>query len=228
MEALRYSQGATHLTELAHMLCPLCAYPSCQPYWKDKQRSYVHCAQCQLVFVPPSEYLSAEQERAEYALHQNHPDDLGYRRFLGRVFEPLNDCLPAASCGLDFGCGPGPTLSVMLEEAGHRVALYDPFFFPDLPWKHQQYDFITATEVVEHLHTPGIVLQELVSQLKPAGWLAIMTKRVANREAFITWHYKNDPTHVCFFHEDTFHWVANHLHLRLEFYGNDVVLLQRG
>jgi len=27
------------------------------------------------------------------------------------------------SLGLDFGSGPGPTLSLMLEEQGHRVAI---------------------------------------------------------------------------------------------------------
>ena len=39
----------------------------------------------------------------------------------------------------------------MLEESGHRVALYDVFYVPDTLALAASYDFITATEVVEHL-----------------------------------------------------------------------------
>ena len=54
-----------------------------------------------------------------------------YREFLSRLEHPPNvPKLPAAAEGLDFGSGPGPTLSVMLEEQGYRMSLYDPFFAP--------------------------------------------------------------------------------------------------
>jgi 16S rRNA G1207 methylase RsmC len=32
---------------------------------------------------------------------------------------------------LDFGCGPGPTLSILLAEQGQQVDLYDPFYHDD-------------------------------------------------------------------------------------------------
>ena len=73
---------------------------------------------------------------------------------------------------------------------------------PDELALNASYDFICATEVVEHLHRPGQDLERLWSLLRPGGWMGIMTKLVRDRASFDTWHYKNDPTHVCFFSEE--------------------------
>jgi hypothetical protein len=43
----------------------------------------------------------------------------------------------------------------MLAEAGHAMALYDPFFRPDPAALERDYDFITCTETAEHFHHPG-------------------------------------------------------------------------
>ncbi len=207
--------------------CPLCETPASQPYHQDHLRAYNRCATCQLVFVPPRFFLSAADEKAHYGHHQNSPHDMGYRKFLSRTFDPLCAKLSLHSHGLDFGSGPGPTLSVMLEEAGHTVDLFDPFFAPDESVFDQRFDFISATEVIEHLHHPKAELDRLWSCLRPGGWLAVMTKRVLNHHAFTTWHYKNDPTHVCFYKEETFHWLAEKWRAEVEFHGKDVVLIKK-
>ncbi len=207
--------------------CPLCSSQNSQYFHRDKARQYQKCSTCQLVFVPPNFYLSAAEEKAHYDHHQNSPNDAGYRKFLGRTFTPLNSKLKPNRCGLDFGSGPGPTLSIMFEEAGHNMAIYDPFYAPDRSVLRQTYDFITATEVVEHLHTPSSELDLLWSCLRPNGWLAIMTKRVTNLQDFTTWHYKNDPTHVCFYSEETFNWLAKKWGSVVEFHGKDVVMFQK-
>ncbi len=46
-------------------------------------------------------------------------------------------------------------------------------------------------------------------------------------QAFGLWHYKNDPTHVCFFSRDTWQWWARQCGAGLEFIGSDVMLLQK-
>lgn len=208
------------------MPCPLCAAPA---HWllDDRKRSYWQCEKCLMVHVPKRWQLSAEQEKAEYDRHENHPDDPGYRRFLSRLAEPLLQRLPAASSGLDFGCGPGPALAVMLREHGHQVALHDLYYHPNPAALRQQWDFITATEVVEHLAAPREVLEQLWQCLKPGGWLGLMTKRVSNPEAFRTWHYKSDPTHISFFSEQSFRWLATRWQAELEVIGADVVLLRK-
>ncbi|SDS47337.1 Methyltransferase domain-containing protein [Halopseudomonas xinjiangensis] len=205
--------------------CPLCGAHSAE-YFRDR-RSYLQCQTCALVHVPPPWHLDPGQEHAEYELHQNDPEDPGYRQFLSRLATPLLDRLPPHSHGLDFGCGPGPALAAMLEERGHSVALYDLFYHPDASTLESRYDFITATEVIEHLAHPRKELERLWRLVKPGGWLGIMTKRVRDRDAFAHWHYKNDPTHIAFFSEATFKWLAEALDAELTILQPDVVLLRK-
>jgi SAM-dependent methyltransferase len=209
------------------MDCPLCTASGAPSWHRDRYRDYLRCQRCSLVFVPPGFFLDPAAERAEYELHENDPADPGYRRFLTRLAEPLVERLAAGARGLDFGCGPGPALAAMLREAGFEVAVYDPFFFPDRAPLSGNYDFIAATEVVEHLHWPGEELAALWQMLEPGGYLGIMTKLVLNRDAFSRWHYKNDPTHVAFFSRDTWRWWADQHGAELEFLGDDVIVLRR-
>ena len=92
----------------------------------------------------------------------------------------------------------------------------------------RQYDFITATEVVEHLSQPGEVLGRLWDTLKPGGWLGLMTKLVLSKEAFSQWHYKNDPTHICFFSRETFDYLCQSWGVTAEYPENDVILVRKG
>ena len=180
-----------------------------------------------MVHVPAQWHLAAQAERAEDDRHENDPDDAGYRQFLSRLATPLLERLAPESEGLDFGCGPGPALAAMLRESGHRVVLHDLYYHPNPEALTQRWDFITATEVVEHLAQPLLVLDQLWSCLKSGGWLGIMTKRVKNQDAFTHWHYKSDPTHISFFSAESFTWLAERWGARLEILGNDVVLLQK-
>jgi SAM-dependent methyltransferase len=213
------------MTDALH--CPLCDAPAPTPFHADRRRRYLRCAACELVFVPGDDYLSPSRERAEYDLHENAVDDPAYRRFLSRLGEPLMARLAPGAEGLDFGCGPGPALAAMLGEAGFRVSLYDPFYFPRPEALQRSYDFICATEVVEHLHRPGFELDRLWQCLRPGAVLGVMTKLVRDREAFASWHYKNDPTHVCFFSRATWRWWAHRQGAGLSFIGADVILLER-
>jgi hypothetical protein len=207
--------------------CPLCLCTAIKSYHRDTWRQYLQCTQCELVFVAREHLLSREQERAEYDLHENHPDDPGYQHFLSRLAAPLRERIAAGSCGLDFGCGSGPALAKMLREDGYDVALYDSFYVPDESVFSSRYDFICATEVVEHLHRPGAELDRLWSLLVPGGWLGVMTKLVQGPEAFRNWHYIRDRTHVCFFSESSWRWWAHRQGASLEFVGDDVILIQR-
>jgi 2-polyprenyl-3-methyl-5-hydroxy-6-metoxy-1,4-benzoquinol methylase len=171
--------------------------------------------------------VSAAEEKAEYDLHRNDPSDPAYRRFLGRLFRPVQEVLQPESEGLDFGCGPGPTLSVMFEEQGHTMTVYDPFYADDPSALARSYDFITASEVVEHLHHPRDVLEDLWSRLRPGGTLGLMTQLVLTREAFASWRYINDKTHVCFFSRPTFEWLAAQWHTEVVFADRDVVLFHK-
>ena len=204
-------------------ICPLCSSGDSRSFFHDNRRRYWQCQHCQLVFVPGCYHLAAAAERAEYQLHDNRLDDAGYRHFLQRAATPLLQQLTASAHGVDIGCGPAPLLAQLLSEAGHRCDYYDPLFFPETP-PHGYYDFITLTEVVEHMANPQRDLLPLGQQLRAGGWLLIMTKRVLNAERFARWHYKNDPTHISFFSESTLHWLAQHWRVPWRSAADDVAL----
>ena len=83
--------------------CPLCDCRDVAHYHEDARRDYLRCCNCALVFVPPAFYLDRRAEQAEYDLHQNAINDVGYRQFLSRLAIPLLQRLPDAARGLDFG-----------------------------------------------------------------------------------------------------------------------------
>jgi len=207
--------------------CPLCRGRASDLFYQDARRVYFQCPACRLIFVPPEYYLSLEEEKAEYDLHQNNPADEGYRRFLKQVFNPVNRVLSPGSQGLDFGCGAGPLLADMFKAAGHKMAVYDPHYVPDAAVLADVYEFITASEVLEHLRRPGEVLDQLISILKPGGLLGLMTGMARDRPAFSRWHYIRDLTHVCFFSRATFNWIADRWALQIVFIDNRVVLLKK-
>jgi 2-polyprenyl-3-methyl-5-hydroxy-6-metoxy-1,4-benzoquinol methylase len=206
--------------------CPLCQSLTNTIFFQD-HRDYFHCSECTLVFVPKHQFISSTKEKYLYDQHQNNPNDQGYRQFLKRLYQPIIDHLPMGSEGLDFGSGPGPTLAIMFAESGYPVKNYDIFYAPDTQLLQQSYDFISASEVVEHLHQPKQELERLWTALKVGGYLGIMTKRVLSQQAFAQWHYKNDLTHVCFFSLTTFQWLANYWKADLIISGKDVVLFKK-
>ncbi|WOG25400.1 class I SAM-dependent methyltransferase [Endozoicomonas sp. 8E] len=206
--------------------CPLCSAVS-NDFASDKRRDYFRCTRCSLVFADQKSWPTPEQERSEYELHKNNAFEPGYRKFLSRVAEPLKDRISLDAKGLDFGCGPGPTLSLMMAEAGWPMALYDPFFHPDQSALEKTYDFITATEVIEHIHQPDVWLPKLWGMIRPDGTLVFMTKMVIDQEAFCRWHYKNDPTHVCFYSIETFQYLAEQWQAVLSFEARDVIFFYK-
>ncbi|MCP4603193.1 MAG: class I SAM-dependent methyltransferase [Proteobacteria bacterium] len=207
-------------------LCPLCG-SSAEDYIKDKFRSYFQCTNCYLVFVAPESFLSPHEEKSRYDLHENSPKDVGYRKFLSRICDPITSKLPAGSRGLDFGSGPGPTLSVMFEELGYPMAVYDPFFAVDESVLEIEYDFVTATEVVEHFRNPSQSLDRMWRCVRPGGYLGIMTKLLIDKKAFTTWHYKNDDTHICFFSKETFHWLSKRWQTKPVFLEKDITIFHK-
>ena len=230
-----------------HLACPLCGAvqsqiflhqaPPAQPAHQVQQkqqmqpvgpvgsvkslgRSYLQCAHCQLIYVPPDQRLSTEEERGRYTLHENCLEDEAYLRFLRRLWLPLHQVLQPQEhlLGLDFGCGPVEAFREIArqEKMDCSILPYDPLFFPSTEvLKKGTFDFILASEVFEHLHSPGVVISQLFSCLKPGGWLAVMTGELEDWTQFSTWHYPHDPTHVCFYPRSTREFIAQHFGVRL-------------
>jgi len=219
-------KGSKQRSSSATAMCTLCGALA-GPYGADRRRAFYGCDACGLIFADPDAHLDTAQERAVYDLHENDPADVRYRAFLARLVTPLLEYLDPGMEGLDFGSGPGPTLSLMLAEAGMHVAIYDPYYAPDVTVLDRRYDFVTCTEVVEHFNHPARDWPRLAGLLRPGGWLGVMTRMAVGRDEFRAWQYKNDPTHVSFYSPRVFHWLAQRLGLRLQRIEADVVLMQR-
>lgn len=212
---------------LSKTSCPVCGAATIEHFLNVRDRDYWRCTDCAARFLAPTQRLSREDEHAHYLHHENEPDDPRYRRFLSKLSDPLLARLAPSSRGLDYGCGPGPALAAMLREAGHEVALYDPFFAPDPAPLSETYDFVTCTEVAEHFHDPSAEFSRLRALLRPGGWLAVMTCFQTDDARFRDWHYRKDPTHVVFYREATFCHLARSWGWRYEVPVKDVVLMQR-
>jgi SAM-dependent methyltransferase len=207
--------------------CRLCGAEDCLFLCSDRLRRFHRCSHCGLITVDPMDLLSPADELAVYRHHQNGVYDPAYRRFLSRLFDPFVPKLAPGSDGLDFGCGPGPALAEMFREAGHSMQVYDPYFADHPAVFDLQFDFITSTEVFEHLYEPGREVSRLWSCLKPGGLLAVMTKRHNDPNTFVGWFYTHDPTHVAYYSDQTFQWLAGSLQAELTIIDNDIIFLKK-
>lgn len=207
--------------------CRLCASDNVCAYARAGGRDYLLCANCDLVFLAKDQLPELAVERAEYGLHENDPADEGYRRHLSKLTDPLQERLQKGARGLDFGCGPGPAISVILGEAGYCVKNYDPAFFPDETLLSRQYDFVTATEVVEHFHNPAREFDLFSHLLADTGaTLALMTQMRQPETDFANWHYIREISHVAFYSQRSFQWIAQKFDWTIRFNMPNVVLLQ--
>ena len=209
------------------MTCPMCQFEPCRAYHQDALRDYLQCPRCRLVFVPKTQRLDSVQEKARYDLHQNDPFDPRYRGFLSKLQDRICRRMAPPSAGLDFGSGPEPALAMMFRESGYDMQIYDRYYADHPEVLRRTYDFITCSEVVEHLHEPGTVLEHLVECLRGGGLLGIRTQMVIDRERFASWHYIRDPTHVGFFFRETFRWFAERQQCVIEFPDKDIILLTK-
>lgn len=207
--------------------CPLCGAGDGSQITTSDARQYFQCGRCALVRLHPEQRLSRPEERARYELHQNDPTDADYVAFLRRLADPVMERLRPGARGLDFGCGPAPVLSQMLAAAGFPCAAYDPFFAPDEALLEDRYDYVTCSEVVEHAHDPAAMFSALHRLLLPAGVLGVMTRFYPSGGVFEDWWYRRDPTHVCFYAEETMRWVAERYGYTADFPVPNVTLLTR-
>ena len=207
--------------------CSLCRSELIREFLVVDCKTYWRCDVCHLTFLSSESYLSPDDEFTRYLLHENSPEDQHYREFLSRLTDHLIPKLKRGAHGLDFGSGPGPTLSVMLQEAGFLMDIYDPFFAPDTTPLERTYDFITCTETVEHFYHPAKEFRLFERLLRSGGWLGIMTEMLESDQDFGNWWYHREPTHVCFYRQETMEWIASQYGWQLECPRKNITLFHK-
>lgn len=188
---------------------------------------YFRCRLCDLRFLDPIYRLNTADEKARYLLHNNDVSDHGYQRFVEPIRTAVAERIPQGASGLDFGAGSGPVLAKLLEQSGYGMTLYDPIFWPNLEALERTYDFVVSCEVVEHFFEPYTEFARLKALVCNGGLIAIMTLLYDSRNDFQDWYYRRDPTHVVFYSQKTFYWIASHFGFSSPiFIGERTVLLQ--
>jgi hypothetical protein len=190
--------------------CPLCGHPEV-PLESIMHRDFGFCPTCKGIFVARAFLPSREEELAIYGMHDNDVEDLGYRNFVRPLVELISSQQDIHHRGLDFGSGPGPVITKMLTEQGYFMELFDPFFHPDTQVLGKRYDFVVACEVVEHFHYPKESFSLLKHLIAPGGKLYCRTTLIPEHIEFSRWHYKNDNSHVFFYHTETIAWIARNI-----------------
>jgi SAM-dependent methyltransferase len=187
------------------------------------------CSDCDLIFKDPTSHEDFALQKTRYDLHENNAEDVGYQRYFQTFLDFVLAQGEVSGTVLDFGCGKSTLLADMLREQGSDVSVYDPIYHPDTAYTNKTYDLITSVEVFEHLHDPLVVCQELIALLNPHGILAIRTEFApSDREAYLKWYYRRDPTHIVFFTPQTFCVMCERAGGRyLEDNGKNIVLIER-
>lgn len=188
--------------------CRLCGNPA-SLFHTIRDVDYLRCEGCKSVFMRPAHMLKAEDEKARYLKHRNDVHDQKYRDFAAPVVnEVTRRYHPEGSRGLDYGTGTGPVIATILREHGYEIALYDPFFWDQPQVLQGRYDFIVCSEVMEHFHHPFKEFQRMRELLVSGGALILMTEIFHDEVDFQEWYYKNDETHVFFYHPDALEWIC--------------------
>ena len=209
------------------MNCSVCHSSRVKIFAEINAKIYWQCFECSAKFLDKSHFLSSEDEYLHYCTHNNAIDDAKYRAFLSKLYKPLKHLLSFHKSGLDYGCGPGPALTAMLEEDGYEMRKYDPFFYPDETVFTLKFDFITCSETVEHFYDPYSEFDLLSKMLNPSGVLAIMTSFLEDDALFQNWHYVRDPTHVVFYSRKTFEKIAIQREWICHFPDQNIALLSK-
>ena len=209
------------------MICIVCKSTNTETFAHFDHKKYWKCGTCKVIYLDKKFYLNSQDEYAHYLTHNNDIEDESYKQFLSKLMNPLINKLKEYSTGLDYGCGPGPALAKMLEEKGHRMSIYDPFFFPIYENLTKKYDFICCTETIEHFHKPYEEFHNFNKLILEKGVIGLMTNFYSDNNLFENWYYRKDPTHVVFYCEETFYSIAKIFNWNCEIIEKNIVIFKK-
>lgn len=184
---------------------------------KKTNKIYHKCSTCRYISLDDKFYIDETHEKSHYDKHHNNLESLGYvKMFEDLVFDFVKPLHVDIKIALDFGCGEGEVLPIVLERNGISCDRYDLFYFPKKVYEDKKYNLICSTEVFEHLENPLEIFKKLLLHIEPNGYLLLMSAFHPNDDdKFLKWWYIRDITHIGFFNLDTFEYLAKKLNLRI-------------
>ncbi len=198
------------------MGCSLCNNEITET-WAAGTLEYRYCGRCGLVQALPRFFPDPLKEKERYLKHNNSFENSGYVKYLTDfIASAVAPYVGKGSSILDYGCGPAPVLTALLKKKDYRVTPYDPYFHADRRWKTQHFDSVVSVEVFEHLQDPLTALKEILSVLDTDGIVIIRTLlHNENQDVFSNWWYRQDCTHITFYSEKSFLFLAENFPLKI-------------
>ncbi len=198
------------------MHCKICQGPTEAFFDTYMKCETYHCHECEFIFKEEAAIISNEKELKVYEQHNNTEENLGYvamfQDFMEKTFLPYKKEIHTV---LDFGSGPNPVLANIMTHQGFQVDHYDKFFAPEKVYVDKKYDLITSTEVIEHISEVQETMALFSEHLQEGGYLALMTQFHPNeKEAYLKWWYRRDPTHISFFRPHALQTLAQQHHFQ--------------
>lgn len=190
--------------------CRLCGTLS-PLFYISKKKRFFQCPNCKGVFASQHFLPNDKTEIYRYEAHNNDVTDPRYRKFVSPITSRILKDFKSTDRGLDFGSGTGPVITTVLRENEYDIETYDPYFDNRPEVLNNQYHYIASCEVIEHFHDPLKEFQNLKKLLLPNGKLYLMTDPFSEDVDFQNWYYKNDPTHVFLYHNESFQWIKEHI-----------------
>lgn len=212
------------------MNCKICFSETERIEDNKKNIIYYNCKKCDYIFIDEESIYSPENEKSRYLKHENTLNNLGYVEMFNNFIEKYIICYKEnIKRILDFGCGSVPVLAKLLRNRGFLVDIYDKYFFPEKDYLKKKYDLIILSEVIEHLKDPLKELIRLKENLNIDGKFIFMTLfHPRDKDKFLKWWYKEDFTHISFFSNKTFKYLAELLNMKLLMIDNKkVCVLQK-
>lgn len=193
--------------------CKICNNSTASITDTKTQKIYHKCSECCYIFLDEEFYIDNVREKKHYDKHHNSFESLGYvKMFEDLIEEFVSEHKKSIKTALDFGCGEGEVLPILLERSGIACDRYDLFYFPNKVYEGKKYDLILSTEVFEHLQNPLEVFKKLLLHVEKNGYILLMSAFHPNSdEEFLKWWYIRDITHIGFFNIATFEYIAQML-----------------
>lgn len=178
------------------MQCNICNFIMTQ------DERFYYCPNCR--FIQKINIPNESEEKKRYDFHKTDESYLDFLKQRYQKFLNINDSI------LDFGCGRDRPLSQIFNN--YNITSYD-LYYHNIDYKSTKYSVIIMNEVIEHLHKPYEVLEDLKEILKPKGRIIICTGLLDNVLDIHNWWYQRDITHISFFHTASLKYLAKRLGL---------------
>ena len=211
--------------------CPLCSGLDVESLFVKQEIPYLRCVSCRFVFSTPetNPNLVNKIENYESAYIQyleEGPEDR--RNFEALLMWMRQTCILEGKRLLDVGCGSGKFVRFMrkqgIEAYGTEPsqALYErylqsePFFFSHpvdrlrMEPAVNQFNIITALDVLEHVERPVEFLESIAQLLEEGGTLFLSTPDLGSLAARMLgkhWHFFN-CYHLSYFTRETLERTA--------------------